>query len=202
MVSGKANILVVDDEQSIRYLLEAMLKHLGYECTSAPDVDTASRLFDQQPFDLVVLDIMMPGKSGLDFLPVLLARDPDIAVVMLTAVPDVAVAVKAMREGAGDYITKPIELEHLAVRAARALERRSLRLRERTYRAGLEQMVAELTEQVEQRNRELAALRALLQHKAGELTSSQDAWQVLEKAVGGFATAVERIRSLAQVGQQ
>lgn len=67
-------------------------------------------------FDLVLLDITMPGKSGIEFLPEIKDNDPDVAVVMLTGIADVSVGVKAMREGAFDYVNKPVSLPDFIIR--------------------------------------------------------------------------------------
>ena len=162
-MAGKVKALVVDDDDSIRYLVEQRLVQLGHECTLAVSAVAASEVIRRRPFELVMLDIMMPGKSGLDFLPEVLSASPDAAVVMMTSVSDVSVAVKAMREGAYDYIAKPFDLDSLDVRVHRALERRALLLRETAYRKMLEDMVGDLTAQLEQRSRELLAVNKFAQ---------------------------------------
>jgi DNA-binding NtrC family response regulator len=97
MTDGKARILVVDDEPNIREVLDRGLTRFGYECVNAEATDAAARQLQQVEFDFVVLDLMMPGRSGIDFLPEIMAKQPDDAVLMLTGVADEATAVKAMQ---------------------------------------------------------------------------------------------------------
>jgi DNA-binding response OmpR family regulator len=114
--SGKTRILAVDDEGSLRAMLRLCLTVPGCECATAPSAEAASELLQQERFDLMLLDILMPVRSGIDYLPEVVARYPDMAVVMMTAVADVDLAVEAMKLGAYDYITKPFDLEDLRTR--------------------------------------------------------------------------------------
>jgi putative two-component system response regulator len=144
MTPGKASILVVDDEVNIREVLERWLARAGYHCVTASSADQAAQLLQQEPFALVLLDIIMPGKSGMEFLPEIIAQYPDTGVVMMTAVTDPAIAVKARGEGALDYVAKPINLdalsiriEHALIRMEHAVAQRTLILQNRDYRLNL-----------------------------------------------------------------
>lgn len=163
MGSGEIRILTVDDEEYAREVVQRCLSRQGYSCASAPNVIDASVLLNTQEFDLLILDITMPGISGIDFLPEVVERYPDTGVLMMTAVVDTYTAVKAMRDGACDYVTKPVDLDDLAIRVERALERRSLRMENKEHQNNLENMVAHRTERLEQRIREVGALNKLLQ---------------------------------------
>ena len=159
MSKDSARILVVDDEERMRELLERGLRRANYDCATASSPDHAARLLKQQDgkFDLVLLDIIMPGKSGIEYLPELTMQYSDMAVIMLTGVTDVSAAVRAMREGAYDYAIKPVNLGELAIRIETALARRALALENRLYQQRQEQLVNELDTRLEQRRREMTA---------------------------------------------
>ena len=101
------SILIVEDEAPIRELLRISLKEAGYECTCAGDGDEAADILIQKRFDLVLLDIMLPGANGYELLE--FVRPMEIPVIFLTAKGEVADKVKGLRMGAEDYITKPFE---------------------------------------------------------------------------------------------
>jgi DNA-binding response OmpR family regulator len=103
-----------------------------------------------QDFDLVIMDIKMPGMSGLEVLPKIITDHPDTCVIMLTAVSDVKTAVEAMKVGAFDYLTKPFNLDDLILRVERALERRRLVLENREYQRRLETKVQQQAGQLRQ----------------------------------------------------
>ena len=134
-------ILVVEDEELLRGLLIQALQGEGYECEGAGLGSTALELLADEEFDLVISDIMMPGLSGLDLLKLIRERWPEIPVVMATAVPDANTAMAAMRAGAYDYVTKPLQLDDVIISAGRALEARKMRRELREYQLSLEQKV-------------------------------------------------------------
>jgi DNA-binding NtrC family response regulator len=169
----KISILAVDDEANIQTVLERVLMRAGYRCVTASSAAQASQLLQQGDFALVLLDIRMPGRSGMDLLSEIVVRYPDTGVVMMTAVVDTDTAVKAMRQGALDYLTKPCNLDELTTRIEHALSRRALLLQNRKYQENLERMVAERTEQLEQRVREVTALNRLFQEHLRQDSQSQ-----------------------------
>nr|WP_246561010.1 sigma-54 dependent transcriptional regulator [Geobacter grbiciae] len=119
--------MVVDDEHLIRWSLEQNLKKQGYEVVSAGNGEDALRLArDEQP-DLVLLDIQLPGISGLDVLEKIKEHDEEIIVIMVTAHGALETAVHAMRLGAFDYINKPFNLDEMAIVIRKALETSDLR---------------------------------------------------------------------------
>ena len=123
----KIKILVVDDEHLIRWSLEQNLKKQGYDVLTAGSGEDALRLVREDPPDLVLLDIQLPGISGLEVLEKIKEIDEDIIVVMVTAHGGLETAVTAMRMGAYDYLNKPFNLDEMAIVIRKALETSELR---------------------------------------------------------------------------
>lgn len=163
MTSHNPRILVVDDEPDLREVLQRGLSRQGYECFVAASASKAAPMLKAQKFDLVLLDVTMPGKPGTTFLPEIRELYPDTAVIMLTAIKDVDTAVWCMKEGAFDYATKPLLLAEIAVRAEAALSKRALVLENRENQRRLEATVGKLDAVLGQRKSELAALNSLFQ---------------------------------------
>jgi two-component system response regulator HydG len=124
----KARILVVDDEPSARGGLEKLLKQEGYVVDTAGDGVEALEKFRECAADVVVTDLKMPKMDGVELLKKLREQDHEVPVVVCTAFGDVGTAVQAMRAGAEDYLTKPIDFDALTLAVERALERRELRV--------------------------------------------------------------------------
>jgi putative nucleotidyltransferase with HDIG domain len=150
MAETRANILIVDDEESIRSGVARKLQAEGYACVAAVNGKDALEKTAAQNFDLVLMDIKMPGMSGMEVLPQIIADYPDTGVVMITAVGDTQTAVEAMKLGAYDYVTKPFDVDNLLIRVERALERRRLVLQNREYQLLLEQKVEQQVGQIQQ----------------------------------------------------
>ena len=123
----KPHVLVVDDERKIRLILKRLLEGRGYEADLADDGDGALEAVSAQPPDLILLDLKMPGRGGLETLRELRAGGYEGGVIMMTAYGTIASAVEAMRSGAYDYITKPFSNEELLLVVERALEHDRLR---------------------------------------------------------------------------
>jgi putative two-component system response regulator len=155
--AGDRRVLVVDDEPTIRDPLGRYLASRGYEVHTADSVTTAVTMVDRMQFGAMLCDVRMPGRSGLELLPEVLARDPDCAVVMLTGMNDAATATEALALGAVDYLTKPVELDRLAIAIGTALDRRRARMEERDIEQLVREEVALRTAALE---REKLALRA------------------------------------------
>jgi len=126
--TDKARILVVDDEASARGGLEKLLKQEGYVVDTAGDGEEALVRFAEGAADVVVTDLKMPNMDGIELLKKLRAQDNAVPVIVCTAFGDVETAVQAMRAGAEDYLTKPIDFDALTLAVERALERRELRV--------------------------------------------------------------------------
>jgi putative two-component system response regulator len=147
---NKAKIMVVDDELRVREILSRKLADEGYQCLTAPDGNSALKLLNNGGVDLVLLDISMPGKSGVEVLKAINAKYPDTAVIMVTAIADTQTAINTMKTGAYDYMIKPVDLDILLISADRALEKRRLILENREYQFHLEEKVKEQTEKMRQ----------------------------------------------------
>lgn len=120
-------LLVVDDEHLIRWSLEQNLKKQGYDVVTAGSGEDALRLVREEQPDLVLLDIQLPGMSGIEVLEKIKDHDDDIVVIMVTANSGLENAVNAMRLGAFDYISKPFNLDEIAIVVKKALETSDLR---------------------------------------------------------------------------
>jgi two-component system response regulator HydG len=128
MKNEKARVLVVDDEPSARSGLEKLLLQEGYAVDVAADGAEALAKFLESAADVVVTDLKMPNMDGIELLKKLREQDQNVPVIVCTAFGDVGTAVSAMRAGAEDYITKPIDFDALLLAVERALERRELRV--------------------------------------------------------------------------
>jgi DNA-binding response OmpR family regulator len=114
-------ILVVDDEKPIANLVSLSLRKAGYQCKCAFDGDQAADLLDQEPFDLILLDVMLPGVDGFSLMDYI--RPLEIPVIFLTAKNAVADRVRGLRLGAEDYLVKPFEVIELLARVEVVLRR-------------------------------------------------------------------------------
>jgi DNA-binding response OmpR family regulator len=117
-------VLVVDDEQIVREVVVSYLRHEGYRTLEAGDGDTARRLLEEEPPDLVVLDLMLPGIDGLELCRWIRARS-ELPVIMLTARGEEADRIVGLELGADDYVTKPFSPRELAARVRTVLRRTS-----------------------------------------------------------------------------
>ncbi len=134
MANDPARILVVDDEPAIRSSLVTVLEKQGFKCHAAGTGEEAIEAFDADPFDIVITDIRMPGKSGVDVMRHVKAATPDTIVLLITAHASLDTAVAAVREGASDYLNKPIRFEHLILRIRSLLRMRDLEWENRILR--------------------------------------------------------------------
>jgi len=128
MVDKKPRVLIVDDERVVCDLLYNELLERGYHCATAFDATEALTKLQTQDFDIVLLDIRLPGMSGMEVLDTINSAHWNTAAIMITAVSDVDVAVEAMKLGASDYIVKPFQLSRVdtSIRAVLANKKCSL----------------------------------------------------------------------------
>jgi DNA-binding NtrC family response regulator len=122
-------ILVVDDEAEIRSLLAAVLQSKGYEVVTAEDGAAALQAVPRERPAVILMDLSMPRMNGMDALPEIKRLDPELPVIICTAHADLATAVRAMKLGAYDYLTKPFDVELLILTLERAVERHRLHSR-------------------------------------------------------------------------
>ncbi|MBN2241475.1 MAG: response regulator [Acidobacteria bacterium] len=145
-----ARILVADGDVLGREVVCRKLESLGYACESCADDRTALEMISAKAYDLVLTDSAAPGKGGADFIEKVLKRRPEIAVILVTPVVNIEVAVEALKQGAYDYITKPFSLEEMSAGVSRALEKRRLIMENKSYRRTLEEQVASRTDQLQE----------------------------------------------------
>jgi response regulator RpfG family c-di-GMP phosphodiesterase len=124
-------ILVVDDEEVIRTSLARFLRARGFDVTTADSGRNALAAMQQEKFVAMLSDIRMPEMTGLELVPQAHGADPDLAIIMLTAVNDAPTATEALGMGAMDYLMKPVELGDLATALERALHKRALAIEQR-----------------------------------------------------------------------
>ena len=134
----KFKLLIVDDEKNIREGLAASLEMDGYETVCAADGDEGWKRFGKGDIDLVISDLRMPGMGGEELLRRILAETPGLPVIILTGHGTVENAVTAMRDGAYDFLTKPVNLDRLSLLVKRALANREMALRQREMEEELE----------------------------------------------------------------
>ena len=146
---SKGRVLVLDDEPAVCALLSERLSMEGYDCRTSSSGEEALTVMQRESFDLVISDIRMPGMSGMQFLAEAHQRHPHSAYVMVTAEDDLRVAIQAMKQGAADYLVKPIQLDALLASVQRALDVKRLEAELEKYRHNLEEMVEARTRQLQ-----------------------------------------------------
>lgn len=147
-------ILVVDDEELIRSAVAKFLRSKGYEVSTCDSGQAALEALEREKHVLMLADVRMPGMTGLALLPAAIAVDPDLAVMMLTAVNDAPTATEALAHGAWDYLMKPIELNDLAAAVERVLHKRELNIEQRKVERLIREEVSAQTEEL-RKEREL-----------------------------------------------
>ena len=143
-MSLAGHILIIDDEASLRQTLARVLQRAGHEVTTAESGELALSLIAATAFDLVYMDIRMPGMPGLEALKRVHASHPDLPVVLFTAQPDVNSAVEALRLGATDYLLKPLRPQVLIERTQAILSQREKERRRRELQSQIQSLQSEL----------------------------------------------------------
>lgn len=152
------SVLVVDDEEPIRSALKKYLVQEGYEVTTAATGEEALKVLQRQKIACMLLDVRLPGISGVDLVPRVMEMEPSVALLMLTAVNDATSAALCMQRGAMDYLTKPIELTDLSRAIQRALRRRSTMLEQQNLNQWLKEEVTVRTAEVRNERAKLERL--------------------------------------------
>jgi putative two-component system response regulator len=168
-------VLVVDDEETIRLALRKFLRSRGFEVEIAGSGEAAVRLLDEHSFTLMLCDVRMPGMTGVELVPKVLEKDPDIAIIMLTAVNDAATATEVLSSGATDYLMKPVELADLQQALDRALTKRAGFIEQRRVEKLIREEVALRTAELE---REKESLRLMTVSIAETLINAMEAKDV------------------------
>jgi len=175
MADGKIKVLVVDDEETVRTLFQRILQAAGYDAATAADGNEALTVMAGGGIDVVLLDIKMPGLSGIDVLCKISTDWPDSCVIMVTAIADVDTAVKAMKLGAYDYITKPFEQNEVLQKIRGAIARWQAQLQEKKHYLQLQQNIAEQTRQMQTNFNELVKSLAREHQLLQQLAAKQGA---------------------------
>jgi DNA-binding NtrC family response regulator len=194
-------VLVVDDEEGVRTVLARFLGRLGYRVAQAGDAATALRLQDAERPAVILSDIRMPEMTGVELVPRVLARDPDVAVIMLSAVDEPRTAIECLRLGAYDYLIKPVDLDELELSVRRALRQRELELERRGLEQWLAREIASRTHDGEERIEAVqdVVLDALAAARgwAGESEAVARLARALDAPPAELAAEVERRRRAA-----
>ena len=190
-------LLIVDDEDVLRRTVGRQLRRSGYEVDEAGGAEAALARLAEASYELVIIDVQMPGRSGLWLLGHVRERYPEVATILLTAVRNVEVSVHAMREGAFDYLTKPVSRADLTFAVQRAIERRRLEIDNRRYKHHLEELVAQRTRQLEQAQEEILQRLALASEYRDDDTAAHC------RRIGLLARLLgERVRPGADFGEK
>ncbi len=135
-----SRVLVIDDEDLMRDFVEEALSRAGYDVITAPNAEEGLRAVEKMQFHVVVTDLRMPGKDGLEVLETVKRRDPSVSVIVMTAYATVETAVEALKGGAVDYIMKPFTPDEIEVVVEKALRQQRLQDENRYLRSELDQV--------------------------------------------------------------
>lgn len=169
LVPEQIGILIVDDLPIVRLSLQRILGKAGYRCREAEDVPHALAALAEEPADLVLCDIQMPGASGLDLVKTLRPRIPDTSVLMVSSSEDAETAIECLQQGAFGYVLKPFQPREILVQVNGALRRRMLEIAFRDREAQLAQKVREQTVEIRNSREEISfRLIAASEHRDNE----------------------------------
>jgi response regulator RpfG family c-di-GMP phosphodiesterase len=148
---NRSRLLIVDDEDSVRLMLT---RHLSeqYQCDVAPNAEVALACRQERNYDLIITDISMPGRSGLELLSDIRQADPEAFVIVCSGLSDIDSAIEALRRGAFDYIPKPFRMDQLSLIIERALRQQAQLAAQREHVAHLEEQVAARLAELRQMN--------------------------------------------------
>ncbi|HRU07253.1 MAG TPA: response regulator, partial [Candidatus Brocadiia bacterium] len=156
-------LLVIDDEPAIRRSIRVFFEDAGFLVLDAPDGQTGLDLFRQRPPNAVLVDLQMPGLSGIEVIRAIAAESPGAPLIVLSGASTIQDAIHAVREDAWDYVTKPIaDMAEVEIAVQRGLERARLLHNERRHREDLEHAVAQRTRELTEATNRLAASEARL----------------------------------------
>lgn len=148
-------VLSIDDERPTREFLDEFLRSQGYISLTASSGEEGLAIFRKERPQVVIVDVVMPGMDGLDVLSEVKRMDQDAEVIVMTGFGDMDMVIRALREGASDFLQKPIQIEVLKAALKRAEERRAMRRKLREYAQDLERLVEERTRELQEKNEEL-----------------------------------------------
>ncbi len=143
-MSSHGHILIIDDELTLRQTLARILQQAGFEVTTAESANQAFAFIENTSFDLVYLDLRMPGVHGLDALKIIHEQYPTLPVVLFTAQPDLTSALEALRNGATDYLLKPLKPQLVIERTRSIIANQQIEKRKREIIMQIDALQAEL----------------------------------------------------------
>jgi len=155
MTGEQERVLVVDDEEAVRNLLQRILNKAGYDVVTAADGQEALYKVSLGEVKVVLLDMNMPGMSGMEVLRKLAPDWPDYCVIMITAVVDMKTAIEALKTGAYDYITKPFDQDDVKQKVHQAIEKWHRQTQEKRRYLQLQESITEKTQQMQEQFTEL-----------------------------------------------
>ena len=175
MQLDKSHILIVDDEDGIRELFKVILEERGYVCYTAPSGDVALEVLAAETVDLALVDIIMPKMTGTTLFQQVKERYPDVAVVFSTSLDDLNLAVDYLKNGAYDYIVKPMTRERLRQVVEESLQQRKANLKEKQQRSLLAEQVTRKVTQLETKERELSSLNRMFHAELTKKFTAEEA---------------------------
>lgn len=181
-------VLLVDDEPNLRLTMAEFLRRGGYEPLPVADFDAALALADSSELDVAVIDLILPGKSGLELLRELSARDAYVPVVMITGEPDSPAVAEIVRRGAYDFLPKPVKKVELLKAVAGAVERKRLVDEKRRLELQTQRYAEELEVRVAERTAELAEAHSFLHL----VLDSSTEYAIVATDMGGRITLFNR----------
>jgi signal transduction histidine kinase len=192
---ARGSILIVDDEESVTYTMQAILEKDGYTVSTATKGVEAVELLRAQTFDILLTDLRLDDLDGLSILAEVRERSPDTVAILLTGYASLESAVKALREGAYDYLFKPCDVEELRATIARGMERRQLRLQ-----------LAERVQELEEANRTISRMNVELHGRVEEATAElrqrmEDLARANEEIENLYREAEDRVTELKQLDE-
>ncbi len=140
-MNRKEKILIVDDEKIVRESLFHWFEEDNYQVETAEDGETALQKYEKEKYDLLLVDMKMPGMSGLDLLSKIKEIDKDALIILITAFASVPTAITALKNGAFDYVTKPVDPDELAHLVNKALEQRALKIENTQLKENIDEII-------------------------------------------------------------
>lgn len=194
MAGVKPVVLVVDDDAALCDMLSRFLQQLGYDAATAGDGREALAVLGARRIQCMLLDVGLPGSSGVELVPQIMATDPDVALLMLSGAGDATTAALCIQRGALDYLSKPVDLDLLERAIARALARRSERMADRhSSRADIERISVATLEAL------VNALEAKDPHLRGHSARVADLAATVAAATGANDDQIERVRTAGRL---
>lgn len=156
VIPGRTTILTVDDQALVRLALSRIVENKGFQCLQAESYDQALEQLNSHAVDLVLCDVLMPGRSGLDLVAALSNRIPEVAIVMVSSADDTELAMECLEKGAYGYVLKPFKAREILIQVNSALRRRILELDYRDRERVLAQKVREQTAEIRESRDEIS----------------------------------------------